>query len=84
MIANRIVKAWRDPAFRSALTEEERNQLPGNPAGMIELHGTALDMVAGASGAEGSGSSKSGSSKSSKSGSSGSSKSGSHKSGKSH
>ena len=67
----------------AALSQEERNQLPNNPAGMIELSGTALDAVAGASGAVGSGSNASGSSghssKSSKS--SGSSKSG--KSGKS-
>ncbi len=68
MTVNNIIRAWRDPLFRSGLTEAERALVPDNPAGMIELHGTALDAVAGASGAAGSGSSKSGkSSKSSKS-----------------
>ena len=83
MTVNNIIRAWRDPLFRSGLTEAERALVPDNPAGMIELHGTALDAVAGASAAAGSGSSMSGgSSKSSKS--SGSSKSSkSHKSSKS-
>src|SRR5204863_466213 len=64
MTVKNIVQAWRDPLFRSGLSATERAMLPDNPAGMIELHGTALDAVAGASGATGTGS---GSSKSSKS-----------------
>jgi mersacidin/lichenicidin family type 2 lantibiotic len=71
MTVQHIIRAWRDPLFRSGLTEAERARVPDNPAGMIELHGTALDAVAGASGVAGSGSSASGksgkSSKSSKS-----------------
>ncbi|PYR37687.1 MAG: hypothetical protein DMF90_05925 [Acidobacteria bacterium] len=71
-----VVKAWRNPAFRSTLSAAELAQLPGNPAGMIELSGTALDAVAGGAGRGHSG-------KSSRSGKSGkSSRSG--KSGKSH
>jgi mersacidin/lichenicidin family type 2 lantibiotic len=82
MTVEKIVRAWRDPLFRSSLDGAERALLPDNPAGMIELHGTALDAVAGASAAAGSGSSVShNSSKSSKSSKSGSSKS--HKSSKS-
>jgi len=75
MTVQHIIRAWRDPLFRSGLTEAERALVPNNPAGMIELHGTALDAVAGASGVAGSGSSASGesgkSSKSSKSSKSG-------------
>ena len=68
MTVQHIIRAWRDPLFRSGLTEGERALVPDNPAGMIELHGTALDAVAGASGVAGSGSTKSSaSSKSSKS-----------------
>jgi len=42
MKVNDIVKAWRNPAFRSRVAE-----LPENPAGMIELNGTDLDLVGG-------------------------------------
>jgi mersacidin/lichenicidin family type 2 lantibiotic len=55
MIVKNIVRAWRDPMFRTTLGAEELAQVPANPAGMIELDGTALDLVAGASGATGSG-----------------------------
>ena len=83
MTVEKIVRAWRDPLFRSGLGTAERALLPDNPAGMIELHGTALDAVAGASAVAGSGSSGTGSSRSGKS--SKSHKSGkSSKSGKSH
>ena len=82
MTVKDVVKAWRNPAFRSMLSAAERAQLPGNPAGMIELSGTALDAVAGGGGRGHSGKSsgKSGKSHSGKSGKS--SRSG--KSGKSH
>jgi mersacidin/lichenicidin family type 2 lantibiotic len=66
-----MIRAWRDPAYRASLSETERTQLPENPAGMIELTGTALDIVAGGWAKEPSKSSKSSrshkSSKSSKS-----------------
>jgi len=41
------IQAWRDPAYRASLSEAELAQLPENPAGIIELTGTALDVVAG-------------------------------------
>jgi mersacidin/lichenicidin family type 2 lantibiotic len=40
MTINEIVKAWRSPMFRSS-------DVPANPAGVVELTGTALDAVAG-------------------------------------
>jgi len=78
-----VVRAWKDAQFRSTLSQAELAQLPGNPAGMIELSGTALDAVAGGWATEGSGSGSGGSGKSSKSGKSHKSDK-SHKSGKSH
>ncbi len=31
-----IIRAWKDEDYRSSLSEEERNQLPENPAGQVE------------------------------------------------
>jgi mersacidin/lichenicidin family type 2 lantibiotic len=47
------IRAWREPAYRDSLTETERLELSENPAGMIELSGTALDAVAGGWGKRG-------------------------------
>jgi mersacidin/lichenicidin family type 2 lantibiotic len=78
MNVKNVVKAWRNPAFRSTLSATELAQLPGNPAGMIELSGTALDAVAGGGHGSGKGSGKSrNSGKSSRSGKSGKSGKGS-------
>ncbi len=32
-----IVRAWKDEDYRQSLSEEERAQLPANPAGFVEL-----------------------------------------------
>ena len=32
-----IIRAWKDEEYRNSLSEEQRSQLPENPAGMIEL-----------------------------------------------
>ena len=48
-IADRI-RAWKDPVFRASLSTPEMAQLHDNPAGMIELTGTALDLVSGGGG----------------------------------
>jgi len=50
MVLKDIVRAWRDPVFRASLSEAQRAQLPENPAGMIDLSGTALNAVAGGCG----------------------------------
>ncbi len=34
-----IIRAWKDEEYRSSLTEEERNHLPENPAGQLEIPG---------------------------------------------
>ncbi|MEQ8756242.1 MAG: mersacidin/lichenicidin family type 2 lantibiotic [Coleofasciculus sp. G1-WW12-02] len=42
-----IIRAWKDEEYRNSLSEEERSQLPENPAGMIELSDDAAQAVAG-------------------------------------
>jgi mersacidin/lichenicidin family type 2 lantibiotic len=45
-----IVRAWKDPAYRASLTDEERASLPESPSGraMTELdEGDLLDVSGG-------------------------------------
>ena len=81
MTVKDVVKAWKNPAFRSMLSADESALLPGNPAGMIELSGTALDAVSGGGG-KGSGKGSGGSGKGSGRGSGKGSGKGSGRSGK--
>jgi len=42
-----VIRAWKDEAYRASLTEEERAQLPANPAGVVEINDDYLRGVAG-------------------------------------
>jgi mersacidin/lichenicidin family type 2 lantibiotic len=42
-----IIRAWKDEAFRSALTDAQRDALPDHPSGLVELGDAELDGVAG-------------------------------------
>jgi mersacidin/lichenicidin family type 2 lantibiotic len=42
-----IIRAWKDEDYRNSLSEEQRSQLPENPAGMVELSDEAMQNVAG-------------------------------------
>jgi mersacidin/lichenicidin family type 2 lantibiotic len=42
-----IIRAWKDEEYRNSLSEEQRAQLPENPAGMVELSDEAMQTVAG-------------------------------------
>lgn len=42
-----IIRAWRDEEFRLSLSEEQRAQLPANPAGSVELADEDLLSVSG-------------------------------------
>jgi mersacidin/lichenicidin family type 2 lantibiotic len=42
-----IIRAWKDENFRQQLSEEERNSLPENPVGSIELTDDELSKAAG-------------------------------------
>ena len=42
-----IVRAWKDEAYAESLSVEQRDALPRNPAGELELTDTEADLVAG-------------------------------------
>lgn len=42
-----IIRAWKDEEYRNSLTEEQKEQLPENPAGLIELTDEDLSSMAG-------------------------------------
>jgi len=42
-----IIRAWKDPEYRNSLTEEQRKQLPENPAGMIEMSDEETEKIEG-------------------------------------
>ena len=42
-----IIRAWKDANFRNSLSENERSQLPENPAGIIEMSDESLETVVG-------------------------------------
>ncbi|HEY6320898.1 MAG TPA: mersacidin/lichenicidin family type 2 lantibiotic [Thermoanaerobaculia bacterium] len=48
MNKNDLIRAWKDPVYRSTLRDEELGALPAHPAGMIELRDDDLRGVGGA------------------------------------
>ena len=42
-----IIRAWKDEEYRNSLSEEQRSQLPENPAGMVELSDEDMEALAG-------------------------------------
>ncbi len=42
-----IVRAWKDEDYFNRLSESERSQLPGNPAGVIELTDEDMQLAEG-------------------------------------
>jgi mersacidin/lichenicidin family type 2 lantibiotic len=42
-----IIRAWKDEEYRNSLSEEQRAQLPENPAGLVELSDEAMQNVGG-------------------------------------
>jgi mersacidin/lichenicidin family type 2 lantibiotic len=53
MSRNRIIRAWKNPAYRDMLAESERALLPEHPAGKIDLSESGLDAVSGGKPCEG-------------------------------
>jgi mersacidin/lichenicidin family type 2 lantibiotic len=47
MSSEKIIRAWKDLEYRLSLSEAERAQLPGHPAGLIELTEKELNPVVG-------------------------------------
>ncbi len=42
-----IIRSWKDEEYRNSLSEEQRVQLPENPAGLIELPDMDMESIAG-------------------------------------
>lgn len=42
-----IIRAWKDEDYLDSLSEEQRAQLPENPAGMVELLDEDMGAVVG-------------------------------------
>ncbi len=42
-----IIRAWKDEEYRNSLTDEQRSQLPENPAGMLELSDDEMESLRG-------------------------------------
>jgi mersacidin/lichenicidin family type 2 lantibiotic len=42
-----IIRAWKDEEYRNSLSEEQRSQLPKNPAGIVELSDADMEALAG-------------------------------------
>jgi mersacidin/lichenicidin family type 2 lantibiotic len=47
LTVNEIIRAWKDKSFREGLSEEQRAQLPANPAGLVEIDDEQLVQVSG-------------------------------------
>lgn len=47
MSRRRIIRAWKDPAFRRRLSGADRAAMPANPAGAVSLDDADLGFVAG-------------------------------------
>jgi mersacidin/lichenicidin family type 2 lantibiotic len=45
-----VVRAWRDEEYRNSLTEEERADLPENPAGVAVVSDSVLRSLSGGCG----------------------------------
>ena len=42
-----VIRAWKDPEYRSSLSDSQRAKLPENPAGSMSLADSDLDSVVG-------------------------------------
>jgi mersacidin/lichenicidin family type 2 lantibiotic len=42
-----VIRAWKDPLYRSTLSAGELDQLPVHPAGLIELQDEQLKQIYG-------------------------------------
>ena len=42
-----IIRAWKDEEYRNSLTDEQRSQLPENPAGIVELSNDEMESLKG-------------------------------------
>ena len=45
-----LIRAWKDPAYRESLSEENLRAVPENPAGVVDLTDEQLKQASGLSG----------------------------------
>ncbi|MCP3166920.1 MULTISPECIES: mersacidin/lichenicidin family type 2 lantibiotic [Myxococcus] len=46
-VKSEIIRAWKDEEFRNNLSESERDLIPANPAGILELTDEVLGVASG-------------------------------------
>ncbi|MEA5513530.1 mersacidin/lichenicidin family type 2 lantibiotic [Nodularia sp. UHCC 0506] len=42
-----IIRAWKDEEYRQSLSAEQQEQLPANPAGLVELNDEDMSSISG-------------------------------------
>ena len=42
-----VIRAWKDPAYRATLSNEDRSALPDNPAGAMDVSDAELGHIEG-------------------------------------
>ena len=42
-----IIRGWKDENYRNSLSDEQRAQLPQNPAGIIDLSENEMESIVG-------------------------------------
>lgn len=47
MQTSEVVRAWKDPEFRTELSAQEWALVPRNPAGLVELTDEVLEDIVG-------------------------------------
>lgn len=47
MPINDIIRAWKDEEYRNSLSEEQKAQLPADPAGIVDVADEELNGVVG-------------------------------------
>ncbi len=50
MSVENIVRAWKDPSYRSSLDAEKLSEIPSNPVGLVELTDAQLKEASGLAG----------------------------------
>jgi mersacidin/lichenicidin family type 2 lantibiotic len=42
-----VIRAWKDPSYRAALSEAERSLIPTHPSGLVEMTDAELKEASG-------------------------------------
>jgi len=47
MTEDAVIRAWKDPAYRAGLSEQQRMELPAHPAGLVSLNEAEMVETSG-------------------------------------